>query len=63
MAIVVGYKFCMSQIYDFRNLSNDDSIAHYLLINFVPFKHKKEEGRSMMDKRKLDGAVDETSAD
>ena len=43
MAIVAVYKFCMPQIYDFRNPSNNDSVAHYLLlINFVPFKFKKK---------------------
>ena len=29
----------------------------------MPFQQNKEEGRSMMAKRKLDGAVDESSAD
>ena len=29
----------------------------------MPFKRNKEEGRPVMVKRKLDGAVDESSAD
>ena len=34
---------------------------YLLLVNFVPFLRTKEEGRSVMVKRKLDGAVDESS--
>ena len=34
------------------------------LVNFVPFQRtKEEEGRPVMVKRKLDGALDESSAD